>query len=167
MAVPGLLNQPQVGPDLTFCIIYGLTISGGGVPTKTASATIGVLPTNLENVVRHVNFTNSPGHQEINAMNRRPRNQVVIDEGSTLSLQIFKVNNGNDPNPLITLWASYDYFLVQWVEGTQTGAIYTNSFYGCRGELDNPFEGRGEQLCTANFVEPDFGVPQFSRVLTG
>ncbi len=165
--------KPQLGPDLTEVTIYGLISASNGAlsaPGGDATVTVGTLSPNPLNVVRHVNLTDSPGHQEINAMNTRQRNQVIIDDGQTLDLQIYKVNNGNDPNPLITLWQSFDYFYVIWVEGTVSGAIYTNYFYGVRGDLDDPYEGRGEQLCTAHFMEFDPGaptVPQFTRVLTG
>lgn len=157
---------PQLGTDLTYCIVYGLNVGAGGALTTGTSVVVGATPPNVQNVARKVNVTNSPGHQEINAMNTRQRNQVIIDDGFTLDLAIFNVNNGRDPSPLTTLWQDYDFFFVQWTEGTVTGAIYTNEFYGARGDLDKPFEGRGEQMTNAHFVEMDPGfpaIPQFSR----
>jgi hypothetical protein len=161
---------PQLGPDLTSVIIYGLNVGAGGALTTGTTVVVGAVPPNVQNVIRKVNVTNSPGHQEINAMNTRQRNQVIIDDGLTLDLTIYNVNNGRDPSPLTTLWLNYDYFFVEWIEGTVTGAIYTNEFYGCRGDLDKPFEGRGEQMTNAHFLEMDPGfptIPQYNRFLSG
>lgn len=172
--------QPQLGPDLTQAILYGISLGTNGAMSGVSyntgtglftfsgpSVVIGILPTTPYNVVRHVNLTDSPSHQDVNAMNRRARNQVIIDDGANLDIQIYNVNNGNDPSPLFTWWYAYDYMGVQWIEGTVTGAIYTNSFVGVRGELDKPFDGRGEQMTTGHLLECDPGYVQFSRVLTG
>ena len=158
---------PQIGPDLTLCTLYGLIVASDGVLTRAASVVVGVLPTTIFNVVRHVNTNLSVGHQEINAMNRQPRNQVQTDYGFTCDLQIFNVNNGNDPSPLISFWYAYPYLEVVWAEGTVTGAIYTNDFIGVRGDLEKPFEGRGEQLTTGHLLECDPGIAQYTRTQTG
>lgn len=169
MALPRT-PRPQLGIHLTNVTIYGLDVAADGSLSTGTYVTVGAIPPAVNNVIRHVNLTDSPGHQEINAMNTRQRNQVIIDDGQTLDVQIYNVNNGYDPSPLITLWADYDYFYVTWVEGTVPGAIYTNTFYGTRGDLDKPFDGRGEQLTTAHFMEMDPGaptVPQYTRTQTG
>lgn len=181
MSVP-FTPQPQLGIHLTQCVLFGISLSssgdwigvtysagGGGNYAITApSVTIGVNnPVTKANVLKHVNFADSPEHSEINAMNRRARNQVITSDGATLDLQIFNVNNGTDPSPLFEFWYAFDYFGVQWVEGTISGAIYLNTFLGVRGELDKPFEGRGEQMTTGHLLEVDPGTPQFTRCLVG
>ena len=162
--------RPQLGIHLTSVTISGLQVAASGALSVGTTVVVGTVPPSVANVVRHVNFTDSPGHQEINAMNNAQRNQVITDDGQTLDLQIYNVNNGNDPSPLVNLWLNYNYFYVVWVEGTVPGAIYTHYFYGVRGDLEKPFEGRGEQLATAHFLEMDPGaptIPQYTRILTG
>lgn len=170
---------PQLGVDLTSVVVSGLAPSSTGVLTVGGYVTVGALPPNVYNVNRRTNVTGSPGHQEINAMNTQQRNQVITDRGYTLELQIFNVTstntnvngNGNagganqygvsvanDPSPLAFMWLNYDYFMVQWVEGSIPGSIYTNTFYGVKGDLEKPFEGRGEQLTTMRLLEMDPGV---------
>ena len=109
-------------------------------------------------------------------MNTPQRNQVFTDLGSTLSIQVYNVNNTLDPSILQILWNAWNYFQVQWVEGTVQGSRFLNTFYGIRDALDRPFEGRGEQLTTMTFLEIDpgantgvdsnntNGVAQWSRV---
>jgi hypothetical protein len=81
------------------------------------------------------------------------------------------------------MWLNFDYFRVVWIEGTVAGSIYQNIFYGVKGDLEKPFEGRGEQLTTMRFMEmdpgvysvgvaavngePGGGVPQYQRLLYG
>jgi hypothetical protein len=159
--------KPLLGPDIVSGTISGLLVAANGVLTIDSTVTFLAAPPNIENTGRRVNLVDSPGHQEINAMNTRQRNQVIIDDGLNLDIQMYNVNNGTDTSPLTTLWYNYDYFYVVWTEGTETGGIYTNYFYGVRGDLDHPAEGRGEQLTTAHFLECDPGVQQYTRVRTG
>ena len=162
--------RPLLGIHLTQVVVYGLNVAADGSLSTGSYVTVGAVAPSINNVVRHVNLTDSPGHQEINAMNTRQRNQVIIDDGLTLDLQIYNVNNGYDPSPLVTLWENYDYFYVTWTVGTVPGAITGNYFYGVRGDLDMPLEGRGEQLTTAHFLEMDPGsptIPQYVREFIG
>jgi len=165
---------PQLGLDLVQCTITGLTPTGNGLLQAGGTMTMLTAPPSPQNTGRRVNTAGSPGHQEINAMNTRQRNQVIIDDGYTLDLQVYNVSNGGDPSQLSTFWLSYDYFYVVWLENSgyngQGGSgthTWQNTFYGVRGDLDKPFEGRGEQLTTAHLLEMDPGYPnvlQYERV---
>jgi hypothetical protein len=175
MATSPFIPLPQLGPDLGEALVYGLTVNTGGILTVLNSTTdiytLSVDPPNIQNTGRAVNLTGSPGHQEINAMNTRQRNQVITDDGYTLELKAYHTNNGKyDPSILLNAWLRFDYFWVTWIEGSFTGSIVTNQFYGGRGSIDKPFEGRGEQVTTFNFTEVDPGYPlvqQYTRFFSG
>ena len=161
---------PQLGIDLQELLVYGLNVSESGVLTTDFIQTINVPAPDIRNVGRGVNVAGDVGHQEINAMNTRQRNQVIVDDGYTLEVKAYNVNNGTDPSPLLTMWQEYDYYFVTWLEGTAPGAIYTNEFYGVRGSIDKPFEDRGMQVTTIHFAETDPGYPtvkQYRRYLSG
>ena len=155
--------KPFLGIDLVSVIIYGLNEGDDGTLTVDSYVVVGSTPPDIRNTIRHNNLTGSPGHQEINAMNTRQRNQVIIDDGVTMDIQVFNVNNTYDSSPLTTMWLSYDYFMVVWQEGTVPGSITVNTCYGVRGDLDKPLEGRGEQLTTLHFLEMDPGSPTISQ----
>ena len=176
MATPVFTPLPQLGVDLQSVQITGLKSDNTGLLTADWTITVGALPPNVYNVIRRNNVTGSPGHQEINAMNTQQRNQVITDRGYTLEVQIYNVSSSNanigggknqfgqtiqnDPSPLSFMWLNYDYFEVVWIEGFVPGSIYTNYFYGVKGDLEKPFEGRGEQLTTMRFLEMD---PEIGR----
>ena len=167
------IPRPQLGEHIVSGIVYALSVAANGVLTLSNDfVTFLAEPPNLYNVGRRISFTDTPGHQEINAMNTQQRNQVIIDRGVTADIQMFNVNNGTDTRPLVTLCTQlgYDYFYAEWVEGTIAGAIYTNQLYGVRAEVDGPLEGRGEQLTTLHLNECDPGyptIPQFYRYVSG
>ena len=165
------LPIPLLGTDVYPGTVTGLNVAANGALSRSSSVvTFLAQPPNLSNTGRSVNATGSPGHQEINAMNTRQRNQVIIDDGFTLEIKMFNVNNTTDPAPMISLFEFFDYFFVEWTEGTAPGSIYQNEFYGVRGDIDHPLEGRGEQITTARFLECDPGYPtvaQYSRYNIG
>jgi hypothetical protein len=152
-------------------IITGLNVAINGALTLSAdSVTFLAAPPNLFNTGRRVSVTDSPGTQEINAMNTKQRNPVIIDDGLSADIQMYAVNNGGDPRPLISLVQLYDYFYAEWTDGTVAGSIFLNQFYGLRAELDMPLEGRGEQMVTLHLNEFDPGaptIPQYYRYQIG
>ena len=164
---------PFLGADVVAGTIWGLDVAIDGVLSTpiTAGTYCNFLaaPPDIQNVGRRVSVVDTPGNQEINAMNTQQRNQVIIDRGATLDIQIFNVNNGTDPSPLTSLVQNFDYFYVEWLEG-EAANQWTNQFYGVRAELDHPLEGRGEQLTTLHLNECDPGwptIPQYYRYLSG
>lgn len=151
---------PQLGRHLTVCTIDTVTIGSDGTWTPGGS------PVVLLAQFEGGDFSGSPDREEINAMNTVRRNEVVISDGDSLTLHIFKINNGSDPDPLITLWQGGDYFQIAWTIGTTAGSIESNVFNGVRGEISSPFSGRGKQVAQLSLGPVDIGGPQFVRTLS-
>jgi len=166
---------PRRGRDLVQCTIAGLAIAANGVisvgsayvslttsPFAANPATPGFVN---QSVLRTKGLTESPEDQEINALNTTQRHMVTISDGFNLTLDIFLVNDTRDPNPLLTLIASYDYFLVQWAEGASGGSQEVCALYGKRGEFSTGTDGRGEQMASLQLGPCDPGIAQFTRTL--
>lgn len=147
--------NPLLGRHLTYFQITPQSVADNGTLSDGSSV-------NLLAQLDGSALQGQPEHEEINAMNTTRRNMVVISEGDTLSINIFKVNNGNNPNPLFAIWNSYDYFKVIWHEGTATGSIQTCTYYGVRGDLDTSIQGRGKQIASLSLLPADIGSAQFT-----
>lgn len=163
------IPMPLLGRHLTSVVITGQTVSSAGVLSDGTSIIVAAAPPNAQNVFRTGQFSSEPEAVEVNAANTSQRNEIVVSDGMSLTLEIFKVNNGNDPDPLMALHLAYDVFKVVWVEGTVIGSVQTCTFYGRRGNLTTGIQGRGEQIAEAQFGPVDPGAPtvaQFSRVLS-
>ena len=150
--------NPLLGRHLTYFRITAQSVAADG--TLSDATTSDVLAQ-----LDGSSLQGQPEHEEINAMNTTRRNMVVISEGDSLSLNIFKVNNGDDPNPLFDLWNQYDYYKVIWHEGTASGSVQTCTYYGVRGDLDTSIQGRGKQIATLSMLPCDIGSAQFTRTL--
>lgn len=147
---------PQLGKDLTAVALIPQAVSAAGVLSDGTSV-------NLLAKMRGLRLSTTVERTEINAMNTTRQNEVILSTGRSLSLDIFLVNNGTDPNPLETAIESADYFKVTWTVGSATGSIEAYTFYGVRGSLELNLEGRGEHIASLELGPVDIGAAQVSR----
>lgn len=156
----GTILQPMLGRHLTACTIQECAVSTAGVVTLTGSP-VAILAAHKSLVVN-----NSPQREEINSSNSVRMNEVILADSESMSIEIFQVNDGADPAPIITQWLAADYLQIAWTQGTVTGSIQTQKFTGVRGAIKIGAEGRGEQVCTLELGPIDLGTAQYTRVLS-
>lgn len=145
--------MPQTGKHLISVVLTGQSVSTAGVLSDSTSvATVSA-------VIDGLDESYAPEREEINALNTTRRNEVVLSDGNSYTLRVFKVNNGSDPQPMRTLIQSFDYFKLVWVEGTG-GSAKTATAYGVRGAYSDGFNGRGKQIASLELGPVDVGAAQ-------
>jgi hypothetical protein len=150
--------KPQKGPDLTIFTLTGQAVSGAGVLTDSGSAI------SLWGVRRGIGLETTPSKTGINSASRNVANEIIMETGRSLRIEIFKVNNTTDPNPIETLIESFDYIKASWTVGTATGSIEAMVFYGLRGAVAENLEGQGEHIATMELGPCDV---QWASTLAG
>lgn len=162
--------RPMLGKFYTSGILYGLDVADNGQLTVDGSngsvVTILTVPPDPLNVGRSVNLTDEVGVIEVNALNTTQMNEVILTDAWTLALEIYLVNNGNDPNPLYYLAENFDYIKYVGARGTVIGSQEVTVFYGHRGAITIPVQGRGEQMCDFTLGPIDPGIAQVSRTVS-
>lgn len=93
-------------------------------------------------------------------------NSVVVGDNFHVDLQVIKVNNSTDPDPLNTLLLAYDYFSLTWTAGSVTGGKKTTKIYVSRGDVSEPFTDQGEVVTSCTFDAVDPGSSDFWKVTT-
>lgn len=141
----------QLGRHLTSVVITGQNVGTSGALTdSTSSATLTAKINGLDEAL-------TPTKQEINALNTTRENNVVVSDGFSFNLNILKVNDGTDPNPLRTLITNFDYFKLVFVQGTG-GSAKTTTAYSSRNAMNASFQGRGSQIATLALDSVDTGT---------
>lgn len=157
--MPALVKPPRLGRHWTACTVIGQTVSGAGSLSTGSSQAVTL-------VVKADELRLMAEKADINAVNSTRKNNVVIDDDLSYSLSVYTINNGSDPDPLMTLIGSYDVFKITYVKGTVAGSIETTSFYCSRAEYSTGTQGKGEQIGTLTFDGVDAGSDSYSRALT-
>lgn len=157
--MPDLRRPPRLGKHWTACTVIGQAVSGAGALSTGSSQAVTL-------VVKSDELRLIAEKADINAVNTTRKNNVVIDDDLGYSLSVYEVNNGGDPNPLLTLVLSYSVFLITFVKGTVAGSIETTSFYASRGEFTTGTQGKGEHIGTLTFDGVDAGSDSFSRAVS-
>ena len=150
---------PLIGKNVTSVTLTGQSVSANGTFSNGSSYNVSL---KWQNVAYAIN----PVREEINAQNTGYLNEVIIAYGSSAHLEIYKVNDGTDPDVLFPLIYNYSYVLLQWVEGSASGSTQTFSYYGVLGEFQSGFQGRGKQIASLELGPCDIGSSPLTRVLT-
>lgn len=143
----------QVGKNLISGVLVGQLVSTVGVlADSTSTATISAVYEGLA-------YDWTVENEEINALNTIRQNMVPLADGVNMNLSVLKVNNGTDPQPLRTLFQTYDYFKFTSVEGTG-GSAKTSVGYYSRAGYNDGWSGRGKQIASLNLAPIDIGSAQ-------
>ena len=143
----------QLGKHLTSVVITPQSVSTAGI-LADATAPVAVTLTAVMDGFG-VEITND--EEEINALNSTRLNMVGLADGANMNLDVIKVNNSSDPQPLRTLIFAADFFKVVSVEGTGQ-SLRTSTFYGKRGSYRDDFRGRGKQIASLSLSTIDVGT---------
>lgn len=144
-----LATNPLLGKHLTAVTITPQTVNASGV-LANATPVINALAT-IENIALDL----TANLEEISALTSVRDNNVILSDAYGINLQVFKVNNGSDPDPLRNAFFTSDYFKISYTEGTVTPKVVTA--YAVRGNYSGGFQGKGKQIATASFMCVDAG----------
>jgi hypothetical protein len=147
----------QLGKHLTSVVITAQTVSTVGVLADSTAPAAVTLTAYMDGL--SVELAND--EEEINALNSTRLNMVGLADGANVNLDVIKVNNSSDPQPLRTLILAADYFKVVHAEGTG-GSAKTSTYYGKRGTYRDDFRGRGKQIASLSLSTIDVGSANYA-----
>ena len=145
----------QLGRHLTSVVITGQTISTAGVLSD--STNVATLTAKMEGLDESL----EANLEEISSLNSVKDNYVVTSDSFSGTLEIQKVNDSTDPNPLRTLWGLHDNFKLAWTEGTG-GSAKTVTMYIVRERMGASFRGKGKQIASLSFRNADTGTDWYT-----
>jgi hypothetical protein len=151
MSVPRYL----LGRHLTAVTLTPQTVAADGALSNGT-------PLTLTTVIESLQDELNANTEEISAVNSTRQNNVVLDDGASLTLVVISVNNGNDPEPLRTAFGASDVFKVSYTRGTGSSARVTTGYY-TRSSLSGGFQGKGKQIGTFTFLPADAGSNTYTH----
>jgi hypothetical protein len=169
----GTTPRPVFGKHVTLCSIAPCTVSSAGLITAGTAVDLAQISNSVPvGVLMGISFSRALMSEEINAMHTTRENMVNYGDGWSATIEIFKINNGSDPNPLYTAIQGVagatqtDYLEIIWVVGTVAGSIATHTFLGIAGEFTDGGQGRASQKSTLALGPVDAGIVQYSVTYT-
>ena len=153
MSVSQVYN-PLIGRHVTSFVLTPLTIAANGAVTNGT-------PVALTGSLDGLSHSIRPTHEEISPVNSVIQNNVLIDEGSNVSLSIIKVNDGTSPDKLRDAVLAASHFRLVWIEGTGASAR-TQTMRGIRGNYESGVQGKGKIIASLELLSVDFGADSFT-----
>jgi len=97
---------------------------------------------------------------EINPITSGRLNNVPIADGYRCAIEFLGVNDGTDPDPMMTAWLAYDIFKLAYVIGTGSSQK-TKTIYGCRARKSFKTQGRLAPSLRFEILCVDVGATDF------
>lgn len=154
-----LALKPATGPTTFILVKMTLcsALSGAGAPTFGGTAYTLTVP------VKDLSLNLYSGQSEISGSSTARQNHFNIDDGYSVSLSVFKVNDTTDPDKLKTakLTAVGGYAKFEWTQGNTTGGTDVNVGYLCLESVTTGGSGKAEQIATITGNSVDFGQSNY------
>lgn len=99
--------------------------------------------------------------EEINPITSGRLNNVPVADGYRCAIEFLGVNDGNDPDPMMTAWLSYDIFKIAYTIGTASGSVKVKTIYGCRARKSFKTQGKGAPQLRFEILCVDVGATDF------
>lgn len=112
-------------------------------------------------VLKSLNLELAAEKENISASTSPRANHVVIEDDIRFSVSILKVDDGSDPDPLLSALAASEIFKLTFTEGSASGSVKVRTFYGSRGSYSAAVEGKGSVMGTLSFDAVDVGGTDF------
>jgi len=143
---------------LTLVKVTPCTVASNGTFTEVTASAVTV------STLRGLTAQRTTEKRDIRPITSPRANSVVVGDNAHFDLQVIKVNDGVDTDPLDTILLAYDYFSLTWTEGSVTGGKKTPKCYVSRGDKGDPFTDAGEVIASYTFDIVDPGSSDFYTV---
>lgn len=98
--------------------------------------------------------------EEINPITSGRLNNVPIADGYRCAIEFLGVNDGTDPDPMMTAWLAYDIFKIAYTIGSGT-SVKVKTIYGCRARKSFKTNGKGAPSLRFEILCVDVGATDF------
>lgn len=101
--------------------------------------------------------------EEINPITSGRLNNVPIADGYRCAIEFLGVNDGNDPDPMMTAWLASDIFKIAYTIGTASGSVKVKTIFGCRSRKSFKTNGKGAPQLRFEILCVDVGATDFVK----
>lgn len=143
----------QLGKHLTSVVLTPQTVAANGALSDGTAVTV---TTFMDSLGESLNDQT----EEVSAVNSTRQHLEKLDSGHELTLSVIKVNNGNDPNPLRTMFLSNSVVKVAYTEGTGSSAT-TITVYARITNVASGTQGKGKQIASITLGPVDAGASTY------
>jgi len=98
--------------------------------------------------------------EEINPITSGRLNNVPIAQGYRCAIEFLGVNDGGDPDPMMTAWLTYSIYKIAYTIGTG-GSAKVKTIYGCRARKSFKTNGKGAPQLRFEILCVDVGATDF------
>ena len=144
----------QLGKHLTSVVLTPQTVAANGGLSDGTAVTV---TTYIDSLSESLNDQT----EEISAVNSTRQHLEKLDSGHEITLSIIKVNNGNDPNPLRTMFLANSVVKIAYTEGTGSSAK-TITTYARITNVASGTQGKGKQIASMTLGPVDAGASTYS-----
>lgn len=141
-----------LGKHLTAFTIREQTVGADGALTDAGAAA-----TSLLAIKEGISLNSAAELENIGPDNDLIENNVILQDGLSMTINVLLPNVGGDPHPLITLFRANSHFKVVLTFG-RGGSAKTHTMYFVRNTVNINSAGRGAWKCEATLASVNVGV---------